>query len=163
MNLIINGIEIAIHEDQITKLLLERLQREAAPVAALLPPATIGKRWQGGIYAGFSLDDNGQPCHLVLADTDRDLKHNWEAAKAWAAELTTTDNARDWSLPNRHDGIVLFNNLKDQFGDGWHWTSEQHAQDSAYAWVQVFGSGSQYGTRKSSEYRARAVRRLVIQ
>jgi Protein of unknown function (DUF1566) len=48
------------------------------------------------------------------------------------------------------------------FDDAWYWTSTQGAADSDYAWVQHFSYGVQGGYHKSDEYRARAVRRLLI-
>ena len=137
----------------------------SAPASAILTPPAIGDVWpgQGGIYAGLSLTDDGlHACHLVLADTDRDLEHNWADAGAWAAGLDI-DGHKDFTLPNRVDGIVLYRHLRDRFAlNEWHWLSEQHAQYSGYAWVQSFDFGYQDNGHKDGEYRARAVRRLVI-
>jgi hypothetical protein len=44
----------------------------------------------------------------------------------------------------------------------WYWSCEQHAELGVYAWYQYFGHGSQHYGLKSHEFRARAVRRLVI-
>jgi hypothetical protein len=49
------------------------------------------------------------------------------------------------------------------FADAWYWSSTQHAGDPDYAWVQFFNVGHQYYLLRSGQYRARAVRRLVIQ
>jgi len=65
-------------------------------------------------------------------------------------------------LPNRCESALLFATMKDQFEPKWHWTNEQHADYSNYAWMQVFIIGYQYDFHKSGEYRARAVRRLLI-
>jgi len=48
------------------------------------------------------------------------------------------------------------------FEPEWYWSSTQHASLSDYAWFQGFASGSQDVNGKSSELRARAVRRLPI-
>lgn len=45
----------------------------------------------------------------------------------------------------------------------WYWSSTQHASDSACAWSQYFDDGGQSGYHEISEFRARAVRRLIIQ
>ena len=44
----------------------------------------------------------------------------------------------------------------------WYWSSTQHAALSDYAWVQYFGNGGQDFDPKSSNHRARAVRRIKI-
>ena len=167
LRLRIAGAEVTIAADVLAGLWLADLMRKgtsapAAPASSALTPPAIGKPWQGGLYAGVSLMDDGRPCHLILANTERTLLLNWAGAQAWADELTVEDH-NDWTLPNRHDGLVLFKNLKGEFSENWHWTSEQHAQDSGYAWVQTFYYGYQLSSRKGDEYRARAVRRLVIQ
>jgi hypothetical protein len=48
------------------------------------------------------------------------------------------------------------------FDPEWYWSSTQDAAYPAYAWVQYFSNGGQYNHHKSSEYRARAVRRLLV-
>ena len=130
----------------------------------IVPP--IGDVWagQGGIYAGLSLTDDGlHACHLILADTDRTLELNHKDTGDWAAALSF-DGHKDFTLPNRVDGIVLYQRLRDQFSlDEWHWLSETHASDSDFAWCQSFDYGSQGIYHKSNKLRARAVRRLVIQ
>jgi hypothetical protein len=45
----------------------------------------------------------------------------------------------------------------------WYWSSTQHAAYSDYAWNQNFFNGNQGNNDTSSKFRARAVRRLVIQ
>jgi hypothetical protein len=45
----------------------------------------------------------------------------------------------------------------------WYQTSTQHAALPDYAWMQNFGNGIQLNNPKSNNYRARAVRRLIIQ
>ena len=48
------------------------------------------------------------------------------------------------------------------FDDDWYWSSTQPAAYSLYAWYQNFGGGYQDFNGKSSQLRARAVRRLAI-
>jgi len=48
------------------------------------------------------------------------------------------------------------------FDPSYYWNSTQLASDSDYAWVQDFYSGNQDSYHKDDNYRARAVRRLVI-
>jgi hypothetical protein len=165
VHLKIAGADVSIDAETLGRLWLADLMRKggASPAAIMTPPA-IGEVWagQGGIYAGLSITDDGRACHLVLAQTEREHRLDWEAAKAWAGDLRT-EGFDDWSLMTRYDGLTLFRNLNGEFSENWHWTSEQHAQGSDCAWVQDFAYGDQYGYRKGGEYRARAVRRLVIQ
>jgi hypothetical protein len=58
---------------------------------------------------------------------------------------------------------VLYGNVPELFKKSWYWSSTQPAAHAGYAWSQYFGLGNQLSRHKSSELRARAVRRLVIQ
>ena len=108
----------------------------------------------GEFYAGVIVNDGLPSYHLILLPDDKD-DLNWEAAKAWAAEVCG-------ELPNRREQALLYANLKDQVQSALYWSSEQHASNSDFAWSQVFGSGSQLYHYKSSELRARAVRRVGV-
>lgn len=44
----------------------------------------------------------------------------------------------------------------------WYWASTQYAAYPDSAWLQNFGNGHQHSYRTSDEYRARAVRRVLI-
>lgn len=134
----------------------------AAKVVALTGVPAIGARWQGGIYAGVARGVNGANDHyLIVADTDR-ASVNWKDAKAWAAGLEIDGN-RDFTLPTCKEQALLFANAADLFEPAWYWSSEQHASDASYAWVQLFGYGNQDFSHQSNEYRARAVRRIKIE
>ena len=110
----------------------------------------------GEIYAGLILGKEGQPDHhlfLLAAKPGRQLK--WEDAKIWAESV-------GGELPTRREQSLLIANLKEHFDPNWYWSSEQSAGNPSYAWVQHFYDGGQYGDHKSGEYRARAVRRLLM-
>jgi len=110
----------------------------------------------GELYAGIVLGKDGQPDHhliLLPAKTDR---LTWGKATEWAA-------AAGGELPTRREQSILFGNLKEEFESAWYWSGEQVAADDSYAWLQNFNDGGQGSYRKSLEYRARAVRRLVIE
>jgi hypothetical protein len=49
------------------------------------------------------------------------------------------------------------------FDADWYWSSTQHVSPSDFAWYQGFGDGYQYYSYTDNEFRARAVRRLVIE
>ena len=134
------------------------------PTAKLITPS-IGAFWpeQGGIYAGVIGGKNGAPDHhLIHASSDFELVDlNWsDAIEAAKKEI---NGFNDWSLPDQREARLLFINTQDSFDtDEWYWTSAQDAHNDSYAWMQVFDGGSQDYNRKSYEYRARAVRRLLI-
>jgi len=128
-----------------------------AAAAAVIPPA-IGQPWPGvdGIYAGVSRGEDGHPdAHLVLLNARPSGELNWKDAVAWAAGV-----GEDTHLPTRFESALLYAHLRDQLDtDYWHWTSTQFS--AAYAWTQLFYTGSQYYDIKSYEARARAVRRFT--
>ena len=123
----------------------------AAALATI--PAAIGAAFAGGIYAGIMRGIDGAPDeHLVLLPgAAEDV--TWEAAGEWA-------KAEGGDLPTRREQRLLFINLKDQFEEDWYWSGEQAGPSSA--WLQSFYDGGQDDSYRSSEGRARAVRRLPI-
>ncbi|WP_043345050.1 DUF1566 domain-containing protein [Cupriavidus basilensis] len=86
-------------------------------------------------------------------------RHAHPAAQ-WARSLSI-DGHSDFYLPARRELSLMYANVPELFEKAWHWSSTQSASNSGFAWNQTFGDGGQTITRKSSEYRARAVRRLV--
>lgn len=111
--------------------------------------------YPGEHYAGMIIGQDGaKSYHLILLPGD--TKADWQAAMSWAEKA-------GGMLPNRREQALLYANLKNQFEQAWYWSCEEHASDSDFAWGQHFYNGYQYGIRKSSEGRARAVRRLEIQ
>ena len=126
---------------------------------------SIGSFWpeQGGIYAGVVAGKNSEPdYYLIHATSDFELTDiNW--TNAIEAAKKEINGFNDWSLPDRREARLLFINSQDSFDtDEWYWTSEQYAHNTDYAWMQIFDYGNQDTNHKSNEYRARAVRRLLI-
>lgn len=121
------------------------------PVPKKLP--AIGAAFAGGLYAGLTLHD-GKLHALVLLPGERESV-DWKTATAWAKRKRGV-------LPSRFDQLVLFDGLKGQFQADWYWSGTRHAGDESYAWSQLFLSVYQYGSIKSSQLRARAVRRVAI-
>lgn len=169
----IDTININIHTEQsaISRALIEALMRgpelnepDTQPVSA---PATatevttsvprIGEAWpgKGGIYAGISRGEDGAPdAHLVLLDVTPDEELTWSDAVKWAKGWG--DGAR---LPTRFESALLYANLRDEIDtDGWYWTGTQYS--GSFAFFQFFDYGNQCHYVKSSEGRARAVRRF---
>lgn len=134
---------------------LLRISDEPKPAVALATAASglpaIGAEYEGGIFAGVTLDGD-QLAALVLLPGD--FNGTWAEAKDWA-------DKEDGVLPSRIDQLVLFKNMKAGFKDAYYWSSEQHA-GAAFAWYQTFSDGHQGWGYVSSRYRARAVRRIPI-
>ena len=108
------------------------------------------------IYSGLILGKDGEPdYHLVLLPAKPEKALNWSDAVAWAKSV-------GGDLPTRSEQALLFANNKEHFEGAWYWSNTQYAHLTGYAWMQGFTSGSQTSYLKSDEYRARAVRRLLI-
>ena len=135
---------------------------QVSAISTLTPPA-IGAVWpgMGGIYAGVSRGEDGQPdAHLVLADVDTGGKFKWQAAVEWAASVCI-DGHTDFRLPTRFESALLYANLRDRFETSpWYWTGTQYSADDA--WSQDFDYGYQGDIGKCYEARARAVRRFTV-
>ncbi|MDP3322668.1 MAG: DUF1566 domain-containing protein [Hydrogenophaga sp.] len=116
---------------------------------------TFPELQEGETHLCAFVNKDGSVTHtILLKDTKENT--NWQDAMEWAKEL-------GGDLPSRAELILLYENHKDQFEERAYWSNTQHASNSNYAWSQYFNDGSQDGTNKGSEFRARAVRRLVIQ
>lgn len=166
---------------------------ETKPLATASTIPAIGQYWpgEGGINAGLMRGENGQPDYWLIVPTDAaaSTKTTWggyeideddaqsefdglantralcesdisHPAAEWAAGLVI-DGHNDYYLPARRELSLCYANAPELFEKVWHWSSTQY---SAYgAWVQYFVDGSQGYLHKGYEYRARAVRRKVIQ
>lgn len=112
----------------------------------------IGDEFEGGIYAGLTEVD-GKPARLIqLPDS---ANGSWDECMAAAKSLNA-------DLPTIAEQTMLIENIKNQFEPRWHWSCEQHADESAYAWFQNFYDGLQFYCHKSLIGHARPVRRLPI-
>jgi hypothetical protein len=122
----------------------------AFPITINFPTLNAGEQYVGAIISA----NGAKREHIILLPAEvKDMK--WQAAMDWAASI-------GGHLPDRCESSLLFATMKDQFKPEWYWTCEQGAAVPDYAWLQGFDYGNQYGTPKSGESRARAVRRLLI-
>ena len=110
---------------------------------------------EGEIYVGAIGDAAGNLYHVILLPGEIE-EATWNKAMEWAAGI-------GGDLPDRVEQALLFACMKDEFKPNWYWSNTQHASGSSYAWLQIFGHGTQYYYNKSAEGRARAVRRLPIE
>ncbi|WP_068635048.1 DUF1566 domain-containing protein [Thauera butanivorans] len=121
----------------------------SAPFLIALPDLAPGEIW-----AGIAVEDGAPAHHLILLPGDvKGVTH--EAATEWAASI-------GGGLPTRKEQALLFANLKDQFEEAAYWSAQRRESDPDYAWYQHFGFGNQGYTRRDTQLRARAVRRLPI-
>jgi len=107
----------------------------------------------GERYIGAIVSAEGIATHIILLPGV--TRANWQAAKEWAASI-------GGDLPNRVEQALLFATAKEEFEPNYHWSNEQHASDSDYAWITTFFNGYQDSLNVTAQLRARAVRRLVI-
>ena len=110
---------------------------------------------EGEIYIGCIGDAAGNLHHVVLLPGDND-DATFEAQMEWAKSI-------GGDLPNRIEQAMLWANHRDQFQQDVYWSNETHHSESGWAWLQNFHRGYQHYSHKSLEFRARAVRRLVIE
>jgi len=164
MELSRNGVTIQVDMDVVMKMLAERLAAGQMPTT--LYNATvqrIGTIWpgEGGIYAGVMRGRDGGPDYHLIVGPEYDSELQWQPAMDWAAGINV-DKHNDFTLPYRREQALLFANVPELFKREYYWSREQHAESADYAWGQFFGGGNQYYDLKDGEWRARAVRRLVI-
>ena len=114
-----------------------------------IPPLADGE-----LYVGAIGDTAGNLHHVILLPGDNDDATH-EAQLEWAKSI-------GGDLPTRTEQAMLWANHRDQFKKDWYWSNEIHHSESGWAWCQYFDSGGQNGGYRSSELRARAVRRLPI-
>jgi hypothetical protein len=126
---------------------------KAVAIAFALLPA-VGAQFEGGIFCGITTTKDGVHAAVVLLADKPAGELDWQAAKAWAAEV-------GGELPTRPVAALLFANAKDQFEEEWHWTSEEFGASCAW-YCYVFGGGSQSYDHKSYEGCARAVRLIPL-
>ena len=134
--------------------MIETLQN-AASFSYGIPAAAINLA-PGERYAGLVLSADGEPAHHLILLPGEAEEVTWEQAKEWAAK-------QGGELPTRQEQALLYANLKSQFKPQWYWSGQAHETESSWAWYQHFGHGYQDDRHEGLEFRARAVRRLIIE
>ena len=109
----------------------------------------------GEEYVGLIVSADGTKKHHLFLLPDEHESINWEDAKAWAESI-------GGELPDHVEFALLFATMKEQFKPKWHWTREQCAANSDYAWFQNFDNGSHGNYNINNNLRARAIRRVAI-
>jgi hypothetical protein len=121
------------------------------PISVQIPQLNDGEKFVGAV---ISADGSLRHCLILLPGSNENIK--WQGAMDWAKSI-------GGELPDRIESALLFATMKHEFKKDYYWTREQHAEHADYAWMQYFGYGNQSYGRKVYEWRARAVRRLIIQ
>ncbi len=116
----------------------------------------------GGHFAGIApAPDGSGGLHILVLGPEGDIPMSWHDAMDFATSLEI-DGHHDFSLPTKAEQAILFGSVGSDFSRNWYWSCTQRAVSADYAWYQSFGSGYQYYNRKHYEFRARALRRLII-
>lgn len=162
MNLMIRGLSVSVPQDELARLVLDRLTSVESASDILTPPR-IGEVWsgQGGTYAGLCRGRDGGPDYHLIVGPEYDGTVDWDVARKWADELSA-NGFTDYGLPFRKEQALCFANVPELFKPETYWSCEQHASASDGAWTQTFDRGYQDYWRKRRKLRARAVRRLKI-
>ena len=110
---------------------------------------------EGETYVGCIGDALGNLHHVILLPGDNDDATH-KSQLEWAKSI-------GGDLPSRIEQAMLWANHRDQFKKDWYWSNETHHSESGWAWYQSFDYGTQGDYYERNEFRARAVRRLVIE
>ena len=129
-----------------------------APAAATIPLPRIHSTYADGDVMGVMAGEKGQPDYLLIdLGVEPKADVTWDEAKAWAASV-------GGDLPTRREQAVMFGNRREgQYQPRWYWSSEAHATEPSWAWLQNFYGGDQGNGLKANRIRARAVRRVPFQ
>ena len=123
-------------------------------------------KWAQDLRIGDA-DDWYLPAQDELEILYRNLKPSTRENYCWARSginLSAIEPAHPYTpaLPVQTLADAFQTGADEAFAENWYWSSTQHASVSDYAWSQSFDNGHQYNLYKSSELRARAVRRLIL-
>ena len=128
----------------------EKQTQQFAPCTVTFPALNDGEQWLGAIISA----DGSKRHHVILLPGELESS-NWKHSMEWAANI-------GGDLPDRSESALLFATMKSEFKEGAYWMNTQHAAHSDSARYQGFYYGIQDNLNKSSQLRARAVRRVVI-
>ncbi|MFU2053302.1 DUF1566 domain-containing protein [Bordetella hinzii] len=108
---------------------------------------------QGEVYLGALGDQDGNLTHIILLPGDYDeANHTTQVGIGVAAGGV---------LPNKAELALAWTNARDEFRHEWYWSGQTYERNSAFAWCQIFGDGTQNTQNKETRTaRARFVRRV---
>ena len=110
---------------------------------------------EGEIYIGcYSLSNI--LIHVILLPGDSD-DASWEDQMAWAVSV-------GGDLPNRIEQALLWRKCPGQFKQDAYWSNETYsAEEPDWSWQMYFGNGNTDYDHKRKKFRARAVRRVLVE
>jgi len=123
--------------------------------ASLCELPAIGQPLMGGTFAGITTQADGTHCAVILLADKPTSRLGWKQAMEWAQGLGA-------QLPTRPVAAMLFATSRAAFERDWHWTSEVHEADGAFAWDQYFSYGGQGNLPLRYKGCARAVRLIHL-
>jgi len=146
------GAQITLPAATVADLWLERIKGGATRATG----PRIGDAYAGGIYMGVVRVENGERDYRIIDLGGTPEAATWAVATEWA-------KSKGGALPTRRELAVLFGNRGEgQFQETWHWSCEQYAGSSDYAWIQDFTGGDRDNDHVVYRLSARAVRREVL-
>ncbi|EON13436.1 DUF1566 domain-containing protein [Pandoraea sp. SD6-2] len=143
-------------QTELAKLTASLLAAVATPKTTRIEiPAAVVELRPGEHYAGEVLNEDGTLKHrLALVAVSPEAAHSWEGSAEFAKNL-------GYSRPTRAEARLLLANCRPHLPkEGWFWTDDAYEQNAAYAWHCYLSYGYAYGTLKSYEGLAVAVRRF---
>jgi len=134
--------------------MIQAFAEQATAVTHIEIEGTTIELQPGEHYAGAVLDQDGDHLHhlVLMAERPTDTL-NWQAAMDWAQRI-------GGSIPSRQEQALLFANCNPHLEDGYHWSSETHANNASIAWICSFDFGGQGSGDEDNELSAVAVRRV---
>lgn len=114
---------------------------------------TIPELATGQYNAGLILKEDGTPDYWLIGLPGELEATTWQQGMNWAKE-------QGGDLPTRRELNLLRANARKEFKDYWYWSNEKN--ESSWAWCQFFSYGYLRSSHRTTEFRARAVRRLPI-
>ena len=137
-----------------------------ANTKAMADAGSKSAKWAQDLRIGDA-DDWYLPAQDELEIMYRNLKPGTCENYCWmrsGINLSAVESGRPYApdIPTQTLAEAFQTGGDEAFAEEWYWSSTQHASNSASAWSQNFYDGSQLNYGKSSELRARAVRRLAI-
>jgi len=119
----------------------------------------------GERYAGLVIGKEGEANYLLfLMAAKPETRLTFEAATIWAEALGSSLPSLASvvsSLPTRQEQPILYANIGEEFSHVAYWSSTP-ADFTGHAWSQNFETGAQHHFKTSTEYLARAVRRVYL-
>ena len=128
----------------------------------------VGDHWeeQGGIYAGITrgiTTPRGNDYYLILGPA-LGPPASWGDGNR-KANSSTHSARHDWSLPQRHEQLILFANAPSIFNKEFYWSAEitRGHRGADCGWTLNFADGNPRYFDIDMSFLARAVRRVPIE